>query len=89
MKKLTDTLLLTFLQHIDEGVWRVVPVTERLLRNVSFNFNVGRLPAGVYLRAGDAVHLTTAADQGESEIWTNDRHLLAAAGHFGIAGRKV
>ena len=43
----------------------------------------------VLLRAGDAVHIATALDLGEEEIWTNDRHLLAAAPHFGIAGRNI
>ena len=76
-----------FLTHIDEGVWRVVPVTESLLRRCSRL--VGELPAGVFIRAGDAVHLTTAATQNEPEIWTNDRHLLAAAPYFGLTGRTV
>lgn len=82
-----NTLVHRFLSHIEDGTWRVVPVTERLLRRVSLS--VAGLPAEVYLRAGDAVHLTTAADEGESEIWTNDRHLLAAAPHFGLRGRSV
>ena len=25
----------------------------------------------------------------ETEIWTNDRHLLAAVAHFGLAGRSA
>lgn len=47
------------------------------------------LPPATHLRAGDAVHLTTALDLGESEIWTNDRHVLAAAEHFGLTGRSA
>lgn len=81
------TLLHRFLGHIEDGTWKVAPVTDTLLRRVSFL--VARLPAGVFLRAGDAVHLTTAADEGEAEIWTNDRHLLAAAPYFGLNGRTV
>jgi hypothetical protein len=34
-------------------------------------------------------HFGCAIDIGETEIWTNDRHLLAAANHFGVAGRSV
>jgi len=45
-------------------------------------------PAGVYLRAGDAVHLAAAMGAEEHEIWTNDRHLLRAAEHFGLSGRS-
>lgn len=80
-------LLRIFLEHIDAGVWTLIPVTERLLRRVSLL--VSSLPAGIFLRAGDAIHLTTAVDQGEPEIWTNDRHLLAAASYFGVTGRMV
>jgi predicted nucleic acid-binding protein len=47
------------------------------------------VPKSVPLRAGDAIHLATALDVGEPEIRTNDRHLLAAAAQFGIAGRSV
>jgi predicted nucleic acid-binding protein len=76
-----------FLEHADAGVWKLIPVSESLLRRMSLL--VSDAPRGVYLRAGDAVHLTTAQDLGEREIWTNDRHLLAAAPHFGLTGRSV
>jgi hypothetical protein len=39
--------------------------------------------------AGDAIHVTTAQDLSEREIWTNDRHMLGAATHFGLVGRSV
>jgi predicted nucleic acid-binding protein len=81
------TLLDMFVTHIDEGIWRVVPVTDALLRRCSLM--VSGLPAGVFLRAGDAVHLTTASALSEPEIWTNDRHLLAAAPYFGLIGRSA
>jgi predicted nucleic acid-binding protein len=41
----------------------------------------------LFLRAGDAVHLATAAEAGFGEVWTNDRHMLAAARAFGLRGR--
>jgi hypothetical protein len=37
------------------------------------------LPANVPIRTGDAIHLAEALEAGESEIWTTDHHLLAAA----------
>ena len=46
-------------------------------------------PADVPLRAGDAIHAATALETGETEIWTSDRHLLAAVAHFGLAGRSA
>jgi hypothetical protein len=39
-------------------------------------------PPDVPLRAGSAVRTATPL---KTEIWTNDRHLLAAAAHFGLA----
>jgi len=33
--------------------------------------------------------LVTAADSGFREVWTNDRHMLAAAPYFELAGRSV
>jgi predicted nucleic acid-binding protein len=76
-----------FFDHVGAGIWTLVPVSERLLRRVASV--VSAAPPGVYLRAGDALHLATAQDIGEPEIWTSDRHVLAAAPHFGLVGRSV
>ena len=65
----------------------LVPVSERILRHVERM--TGRLPKSTPLRAGDAIHLASALEAGFDEIWTNDRHLIAAAGHFGLKGRSV
>ena len=88
---ITDThyrdLIDSFRDHTQEGLWTFVPMTDRLLIKVVTAMR--GLPATIYLRAGDAVHLTTASDLGEREIWSNDRHLLAAASHFGLIGRSA
>jgi predicted nucleic acid-binding protein len=80
-------LLDAFLRHVDREIWTLSPVTSRILQRVATL--VRSAPAGVYLRAGDAVHLAAAMDAEEREIWTNDRHLLNAAEHFGLSGRSV
>jgi hypothetical protein len=66
-----------FLEDLNEGVITALPVTTRAL------------PPSCYLRTFDALHLVTAADSGFIEVWTNDRHMLAAAPHFGLVGRSV
>jgi len=76
-----------FLEDLNNGVIAAVPVTERILRRIEAATR--DLPPSCYLRTFDALHLVTAADSGFSEIWTNDRHMLAAAPHFGLVGRSV
>lgn len=80
-------LVLRFSEHIEEGLWRLVPVTEALLRRTSALLMSA--PDDLFLRTADAVHLTTANDVGEREVWTNDHHMLAAAPYFGLVGRSV
>ncbi len=65
-----------------------MPVTESLLRKTAML--IRSPPPDVPLRAGDAIHTATAlVETGETEIWTNDRHMLAAVAHFGLAGRSA
>jgi predicted nucleic acid-binding protein len=76
-----------FLSHVDSGLWTLVPVTAGLIRRVTSL--VATLPPDVFLRAGDAVQLVSALEAAEPEVWTNDRHMLAAAPHFGLVGRSA
>jgi predicted nucleic acid-binding protein len=80
-------LLHAFLEHVEVGFWTLLPVNDGTLRRTALL--IGATPPGVYLRAGDAIHLATARDAGEPEIWTSDRHMLAAASHLGMRGRTV
>lgn len=64
-----------------------LPITEAHLDRVATV--VRRAPATVYLRAADALHLASAAEAGFAEIYSNDRHLLAAAPLFGLRGIDV
>jgi predicted nucleic acid-binding protein len=84
---MTRELGRTFLGHVREGWWNLIPAGEPLLQRAAAL--VIAAPSSVFLRTADAVHLTTAMELGEGEIWTNDRHMLAAAPHFGLIGRSV
>ncbi len=90
-KSLTEAqgceLIDSFRRHVETDLWSLIAVTDSLLKRAVTL--VRGLPPNVPLRAGDAIHVATALDAGETEIWSNDRHLLAAARHFGIAGKSV
>jgi predicted nucleic acid-binding protein len=76
-----------FRTHVENDLWNFIPVTEAILRTTATL--VRGLPASVPMRAGDAIHVATALEAGERELWTNDRHLLAGAAYFGLAARSV
>lgn len=80
-------LSLRFFAHVEDGLWNLIPVNEALLRRTSSL--IASAPTGLLIRAADAVHLATAQEIGEREVWTNDRHMLGAASYFGLAGRSV
>jgi predicted nucleic acid-binding protein len=82
-----ETARRQFQDDLQNEIWNLIPVTDHILRQV--DLLVRRLPPNVFLRAGDAIHIVSAVDAGFNEISTNDRHLLAAAAHFGMKGRTV
>lgn len=76
-----------FSEHVEDGLWNLIPVTEALLRRTALL--IVSAPPDLFLRTADAVHLGTAQESGEREVWTSDRHMLAAASHFGLTGRSL
>src|SRR5437867_3561388 len=74
-------------QDVRGGVWSWLPINALLLDSVRLAFRT--LPSTVFLRANDALHLVSAREKGFKEIHSNDRHLLAAAPHFGLRGVNV
>lgn len=65
----------------------LLPLTDAILDRVESVFATA--PTTTYLRAADALHLATAAEHGFAEIYSNDKHLLAAAPLFGLRGVNV
>jgi len=67
---------------LGDGLWKELPVTASLVEAQAQR--IAALPKEVFLRAADALHLTCAAEAGLDEIYSSDRHLVAAAPHFGL-----
>ena len=74
---------------LDESnhIWTWLPVSPELLAWATEKFRI--MKPSTYLRAADALHLTCAVEHGFKEIYSNDRHLLAAATAFKIKGINI
>ena len=73
--------------HIEAGALHWLAQDREILARIRQVYR--NLPASVFLRGADAIHLGTAAEAGFRVVYSNDAHLLAAARHFGIDGRNV
>ena len=62
----------------------MVGPTEALLLDVRALY--ARLDRSVFLRAMDALHVVTAQAESFDQIYSNDRHVLAACGPLGLKG---
>jgi predicted nucleic acid-binding protein len=76
-----------FDRDVRQGLWNLLPLTTGLLEQVASAYRT--LPATVFVRSADALHLICARENGFAEIHTNDRHVLTAAPHFGLKGVDV
>jgi predicted nucleic acid-binding protein len=75
-------VIATFESDEQDGVWDWIPMTGALIKRVCDRLK--SLPTSVFIRAVDALHLECARAEGFSEVYTNDRHMAAAAMHFKI-----
>ncbi len=69
------------------GALRWASIDQNLIDLVRVVFQ--KAPAKTFLRAADGLHLASAAANGFSAIYSNDKHLLAAAPLFGLKGINV
>lgn len=74
---------------VDESVrlWEWLPLSSTIINAVTDTFS--SLSRHAFLRTGDAVHLLSAKVSGITEIYSNDKHLLASAPYIGMTGRNV
>jgi predicted nucleic acid-binding protein len=85
--RLYEIALQEFLNETHGGAFRWLPLSERVFERAEVVY--ARLPATIFLRAADALHLSTASENGFREIRSNDAKLLSAASHFGLRGLNV
>jgi len=71
--------------HAGLFVWQYL--TESVMQRLETVFRSA--PSTSFLRAADALHLACAAEYGFEKVYSNDRHLLAAAPLFGVQGIDV
>jgi predicted nucleic acid-binding protein len=80
-------VLSLFEEEEHDGVWTWLPAEADVIRSACEK--IRDLPRGVFVRAADALHLCSARENGHDIVYTNDRHMLAAAKHFGVVGENV
>jgi len=87
----TPSQLLAMLSQIQAetaiGALIWLPLTEKIVTRVESFFS--NTPSPIFLRASDALHLACAAENGFTEVYSNDRQFLAAAHLFGLRGVNV
>lgn len=74
-------------EDLADRLIQYLPLSSRLIQQACGTLAL--VPSSVFLRAADALHLACAADAGLKQIYSHDRHLLAAAPHFGLKGMDV
>jgi predicted nucleic acid-binding protein len=77
-----DYICQQFESDCETGLWTWLPMPESLVQ--SARQKISKLPATVFLRAADALHLMCASAHDGTEIYTSDRHMIAAAPAFGL-----
>jgi predicted nucleic acid-binding protein len=82
-----DVVARQFANDDQSGVWTWLPLTADLCRKTAAR--ICALPLSTFIRAGDALHLTCAGENGFPQIYSNDRHLQASAPFFGLEAVNV
>lgn len=85
--KIFATVADQFEADCEAAIWSWLPISAKLVTRLSER--IRHLDRSVFVRSADALHLASASEQGFHQIYSNDRHLLAAAIHFGLRGASV
>jgi predicted nucleic acid-binding protein len=77
-------LLDQFETDCDNNAYHWLPVSPAVIERVSKAYQT--LPASIFLRGSDALHLASASENRFGEIYSNDQRLVGAAAHFALKG---
>ena len=69
------------------GLIQTLPLTDAVMGRLESTLRTA--PPETFLRAADAMHLACAVEHGFTEVYSNDRHFLAAAPLFGMKGIDI
>jgi predicted nucleic acid-binding protein len=69
------------------GLWTWIPVTSAVL--AATVAVIQGVPASVFLRAVDAIHLASARESGFREVYTGDHHMTGAAEYFRVRALAI
>jgi len=95
-RKLRESVFTTMQYHqvleqfeldCDNGAYQWLPLSLAVMARLSRGYK--SLPKTVFIGSADALHLASAFENGFRAIYSNDKRLLAAAGHFGIKGLNL
>jgi predicted nucleic acid-binding protein len=64
-----------------------LPITEQTISYTQSVYSTA--PSTCFLRGADALHLACARENGFKTVYSNDKHLLAAAPLFGLKGKNI
>ena len=82
-----DATFQRFEEDEANGVWHWFPVQPETIEMACRR--VASASDSIFLRAADALHLACAEENGFTDFYTHDGHLLAAAPIFGIEAKDV
>ena len=79
--------LAQFLTDSNDGLFHWLPLTDSIQERLEQFF--WQASATTFLRAADALHLACAAEYGFKQVYSNDRHFLAAAPLFRLTATNI
>ena len=82
-----SSVLDAFKADCDQSFWHWLELDRNVIEYSESVFRT--LPNTLFIRAADAIHLSSARQNGFTEIHSSDKHLLQAASAFGLCGINV